>query len=86
MSKLRRNFTIDDVAASLIDDMPNGEKSKFVTEAIKEKAAREAQLEENQKIMAFINTITPVDTGDGKTSMQALEDARNARIEQRDGQ
>lgn len=38
--------------------------------------------EETQRIIDFLNTITPVDTGDGKTSVECLEEARRMRAEQ----
>lgn len=73
-----KSYSIPEDVAQFIDSLPKMERSKFVSSTLR----RAIQNRTKEKALDMLNSITPVDTGDNKTSVELVRESRERRRKQ----
>lgn len=73
-----KSYSIPEDVAQFIDSLPKMERSKFVSSTLR----RAIENRTKQKALDMLNSITPIDTGDNKTSVELVRESRERRIKQ----
>ena len=74
----QHNISLPLKISKFIDSLPKGKKGKFIISAIEEKMQTEAQ----QKVREMLANLEPQVIDTDKTSVELIQEARNARSEQ----
>lgn len=75
------NISLPRKLADVIDQLPNGEKGKFIATAVKEKIEKAEKELARQKVKSLLANIKPVKVKNYKGSVDEVEAARNGRSE-----
>ena len=74
---ITRSYSIPEDVAQFIDTLPKMERSKFVSSTLRQAIQNRTK----QKALDMLDSITAVDNGDKKTSVELVRESRDRRRE-----
>ena len=75
---ITKSYSIPEDVAQFIDSLPKMERSKFVSATLRQAIQKRTK----EKALDMLDSITPTNTGDNKTSVELVRESRERRREQ----